>query len=226
MTFTKKTEADFLGQSDIFVKIFDLVKEAQAPNPWDFGNRILYDLCRNYPTHADTSAVVAKIWLIGRSYAAAIERGRVVDDLNDDFYVNIVAPRIMDSDIDQWIHDAKKEALSADSLILSVDFHWETTQLFQEISSKYKRSLASKYLHFHVPEFFFIYDSRALNGLRKFSKITGRVTNTQRRGDNDYRKFSEKCIILRDWINTKYNILLTPRELDNLLLSADKTIEK
>jgi len=42
---------------------------------WDTANGILYGLCRKYPGHTDDAIIVAKLWLIGRSYAAAIERG-------------------------------------------------------------------------------------------------------------------------------------------------------
>ena len=41
---------------------------------WDFPNQMLYDLCSNYPSQEDAEQVVAKIWLIGRSYAASVER--------------------------------------------------------------------------------------------------------------------------------------------------------
>lgn len=41
---------------------------------WDLGNRVLYDLCQSHPEHTRDDEIVAKIWLIGRSYAASIER--------------------------------------------------------------------------------------------------------------------------------------------------------
>lgn len=42
--------------------------------PWDLGNQVLYDVCRQNPDHTDEQAIIAKILLIGRTYAAAIER--------------------------------------------------------------------------------------------------------------------------------------------------------
>jgi hypothetical protein len=50
------------------------VLRAMRPSPWDFSNRVLYDLCRAYPAHNAESVVIAKMLLIGRTYSAAIER--------------------------------------------------------------------------------------------------------------------------------------------------------
>lgn len=52
------------------------VEKALADSAWDMGNQVLYDLCRRHPGHSEPGEILAKIWLIGRSYAAAIERGR------------------------------------------------------------------------------------------------------------------------------------------------------
>ena len=41
---------------------------------WDFSNKVLYELCSNCPTHKIKYEVLAKIFFIGRIYAAAIER--------------------------------------------------------------------------------------------------------------------------------------------------------
>lgn len=38
------------------------------------GNKALYDLCKSYPMNDDVNGMIAKLWLIGRSYAASIER--------------------------------------------------------------------------------------------------------------------------------------------------------
>ena len=52
------------------------VELARLPTLWDVGNEVLYELCTKHPRHAEIPAVIAKVWLIGRSYAAAIERRR------------------------------------------------------------------------------------------------------------------------------------------------------
>jgi len=52
------------------------IEAVRTPWVWDLGNRILYDMCQSYPGHSKDDEIVAKIWLIGRSYAASIERRR------------------------------------------------------------------------------------------------------------------------------------------------------
>ena len=40
-----------------------------------FGNDILYDMCeKKSPTHNNPEEIHSKLWLIGRAYAAALER--------------------------------------------------------------------------------------------------------------------------------------------------------
>jgi hypothetical protein len=201
---------------------FDLnssINAACAASPWDLGNRVLYDLCKKNPLHTEVPAVIAKVWLIGRSYAAAIERRRDKESQNDDFYVHSVAPRIIRSDIDTWIGSAEKYSGASDesfSTILSV--HAAVTGLFSEISGLEKRSLASKYLHFHLPNLFYIYDTRAVEAMRLLSPLVGRARGCSEGYDNEYRKFAEKCLRLQTHINSTFKVSLTPRQIDNLLL--------
>jgi len=196
------------------------VEKAMQNNAWHFSNEVLYDLCREYPLHTDIGIVLAKILLIGRVYAAAIERRRSKNEGNDDFYTNTVAPQIIKSPIDHWIEAAKKsKPASASALDVMVEIHGRTTQLFNRISGLEKRSLASKYLHFHVPDLFFIYDTRAVEGMRAVGQIVGRVSSYTGSGDNEYRKFAEKCSRLGSHCEAEFGAQLSPRQLDNLLLA-------
>ena len=71
------------------------VLNAMTTSPWDFSNRLLYDLCAEHPAHSNTGEVLAKILLIGRVFAAAIERRKTMTDVqNDDHYISTVAPAI------------------------------------------------------------------------------------------------------------------------------------
>ena len=203
-----------------------LVERARGPSPWDLGNQVLYDLCREHPEHRYAPAVLAKVWLIGRSYAAAIERRREKTNLNDDFYIEKVAPTITRSGIDSWIRAAASlKSLSWSSIGTVLSTHSKVTQLFSKISGLEKRSLASKYLHFHLPDLFYIYDTRAVEAMRKLSSVTGRATECQGIGDNEYRKLLVKCLRLQEFVNERFHVALTPREIDNLLLMvhAEKT---
>lgn len=195
------------------------IKAVQAPSPWRVGNEVLYKLCRTRPNHSNHEDVIAKVWLIGRSYAAAIERRKNKVDLNDNFYVDTVAPAIAQSSIDSWIQKAKRHKRpSADSFDTLVEVHYQTTQLFSAISGLEKRSLASKYLHFHVPSLFYLYDTRAVEGLRLLGEILPRAGRSDLQVDNEYRKFAEKCLSLQQHIKSQYGVSMTPRELDRLLL--------
>ena len=53
----------------------DLLNLTSRGAIWNLGNEMLYQLCRDYPDHKAPEVITAKVWLIGRSYAAAIERG-------------------------------------------------------------------------------------------------------------------------------------------------------
>lgn len=192
---------------------------ARAPSPWGVGNEVLYELCRNHPLHTDVPSVIAKVWLIGRAYAAAIERRRNKSDQNDDFYVQKVGPSIIRSGIDLWIKISRQwDGPSKKSFATLLEVHNRTTQLFSDISGLEKRSLASKYLHFHVPNLFYIYDTRAVEALRELSSVVGRAGRADIPADNEYRKFAEKCLALQQYIESELGVRLTPREIDNLLL--------
>jgi hypothetical protein len=79
------------------------------------------------------------------------------------------------------------------------------------------RSFVSKYLHFHAPAWFFIYDSVASNGLRR---VIGHVSVPRELpavGDPTYRQFVSRAWLLREEL-AKRSKPLTPRQLDILLL--------
>lgn len=61
---------------------------------WVYGNEVLYNMCKANPRHDNADIIVGKIWLIGRSYAAAIERTKGVGEIAD-FYYDIVAPKLL-----------------------------------------------------------------------------------------------------------------------------------
>lgn len=199
-----------------------LVQSAKGPSPWDLGNNVLYDLCRAHPGHSSEPAVIAKIWLIGRSYAAAIERRRNKTDENDDFYVEVVAPRVKNSGIDLWLQELEAIAAPTDATSHQVvQVHGRVTALFDQITGLEKRSLASKYLHFHLPHLFFIYDARAVNGLQRLQQLVGRASSASiEGGDNEYRKFFEKCLRLQAHIKQRFEVSMNPREIDKLLLQV------
>ncbi|HEV2563233.1 MAG TPA: hypothetical protein VGT78_13935 [Rhizomicrobium sp.] len=198
------------------------INQALDNRTWDIGNKVLYDLCENYPDHKNESAIAAKIWLIGRSYAAAIERrrkGHEKENSGDDFYYNVVIPKIKESEIDDWITESKNEPI--DQYKIALQTHKRLMALFNEISGQDKRSLASKYLHFHVPGKFFIFDSRAQRAVNdQVARFKSVPINTT--CDPVYEHFFQKCLKHNEELSIAIGRKLTPREFDKILLAATK----
>lgn len=204
-----------------------IVRKARDDNadPWHLGNAALYELCARYPLHTDPREVIAKVWLIGRTYAAAIERrdaGRAGSEtLGDDFYIEDVGPRIVESDLD--LHIARLEFSSdpEDSLALALEVHAYLISVFRDLTGQDKRSLAAKYLHFHCPRVILIYDDRASRAARKFRpRKDGKTPSLPKGVDKLYAQFTSSALALRKEIHRKYGVSLSPRELDRVLLAV------
>lgn len=193
-----------------------------GPNTkWNLANQVLYDLCSVHPKHINADEIVAKIWLIGRSYAAAIERRKNAKDFVGDFYYDEVAPRIIaiSDKLDDKIGDLiAYSRISAETLDSTFSLHGFLMGVFHELTGMDKRSLASKYLHFHCPNMFFIYDSRASKAIRRFVRKSKGALEGHILYDMEYADFCIRALELRDYLNSEYHLELTPRELDNLLL--------
>lgn len=196
------------------------VTKAMETTPWDLGNQVLYDVCRQNPDHTDEQAIIAKILLIGRTYAAAIERRRTKTELTGDrFYLEEVLPKVRGSGLDDWLAEARAATPSTpQGLATLVTVHCRTMNLFKEISGLEKRSLASKYLHFHVPRLFYIYDARATTALNGLRNKLPRETRVAESGDREYRRFVERCEDLRSFCLARFEQGMSPRQLDNFLL--------
>lgn len=198
------------------------VKRSKKSNQWTFGNSILYSLCKRNFLHKRVDIIIAKVWLIGRAYAAAIERRKNKKDINDDFYVNTVGPHLKNSKLDKYLNRLRNEkVIDADNLPHILAAHRYLMVLFEEITELEKRSLASKYLHFHLPNLFYIYDGRASKALNKIvPKATKGILKEfgEEKYDKTYASFVVKCMILTDQLNERFKKKLRPRELDNILI--------
>jgi hypothetical protein len=197
-------------------------------NAGGYGNKILYRMCEEQPKHKSINIISSKLWIIGRAYAAAIERGagkkfRKGLKPGEDFCQKKAAPAIKKEKIDKWI-DAVSDIprLTKENLEKSLECHKKVTDLFKKITGKKKRSLASKYLHFHAPYAFFIYDSRAKKRVgqeieKLFSKKNLRF-DYPKNYDPGYASFCARCIFYRDILEKKLRKKITPRMLDMKLL--------
>jgi hypothetical protein len=190
---------------------------------WAFGNSVLYRLCQEYPRHDKPDVIVAKIWLIGRSYAAAIERRDPTFDggtPNDSFYEDKVAPALMRSEIDRRMDQLRKfSSVSREALPEILQTHGYLEGIFKSITGKAKRSLASKYLHFHLPNHFYLYDSRAVKAVRGIKFERSSVKLAADVFDEEYMKFSMKVLAVQEQVELQFSKHLSPRELDTLLLN-------
>jgi hypothetical protein len=200
-----------------------LIESCIKANPWDLGNKVLYDLCSRHFTHDSTEKVIAKVWLIGRSYAVAIERRRNKKDINDSFYIDHVAPAFKKSQLDVKLNSLKGSSLNIDTLKKSFELHGYLTKLLYELTELEKRSFSSKYLHFHLPALFYIYDTRAVDALRGFiTRVPKELEHLLDSDtiDNDYAKFACKCFFIQQLIYQQVGKELSTRELDNLLIEV------
>lgn len=142
---------------------------------WYLFDQVLYDLCRKYPRHNNEHEVVAKLALIGRGYSAAVERRKNAAETPGDFYYDYVAPVIVSSGLDARLDALRKyRTPTAENLpeILSVHYYLQT--LLRQCTAMEKRSLASKYLHFHCPNLFYIFDAFSKDMLGRIVRFSGR----------------------------------------------------
>lgn len=206
----------------------DDVDYALASSPWDLGNQVLYSLCQDHPNHDRSGAIIAKVWLIGRAYAAAIERRKNADDTSDDFYETIVVEKIKESKLDQWLATLPDKMTDPWTELGSiVTVHKRLMDLFFAMTDLEKRSLASKYLHFHRPDLFFIYDSRAKEAIGKVTPPLNQIKNiTTEDKDGEYHSFCRRAQCLREDIRMSFHKNLNPRQLDKILLRITDKIRK
>lgn len=196
---------------------------ARGNSRWEFGNNILYKMCEENPLHNDADVLIGKILLIGRSYAAAIERRKNADDYkSDDFYSDVVAPKMLEigDELDNRIKSLKNNTgVIFDCIPEILSTHKFLMDAFKEMTGLEKRSLASKYLHFHCPEKIFIYDSRAKEAIRKIVKRPDKkILSEIVEYDPEYGDFV--CRMLE--LQKKLGGHVTPRSIDSFLLSTVK----
>ncbi len=113
-------------------------------------NEVLYGMCREMPNHGDKRELWAKTWVIGRAYAAGLER-HAADGL----------PSIIDAlhRSRRWLDPAlaalrKRDALVSHEMVdLVAGVHGRLLAALTPSMRRgnQPRSFVSKYLHFHAP---------------------------------------------------------------------------
>ena len=206
------------------------IKKAQDCNLETIANEALYKLCKEHPYHNKKSEIVSKIWIIGRAYAAAVERRRINREIsNDEFYDKVVGEGLLKhgKEIDALISSLNHyPEVTMENIESILELHALLTNVLKSLTGQYKRSLVSKYLHFHLPNLFYIYDSRAAKEINALSKTYNKEESTldfnclKKGYDKDYTKFFAKMYAANHKIKDEFSVWLTPRELDNLLLCS------
>lgn len=196
-------------------------------NLWSVADEELYALCKKYPDHSDRHAVIAKLWVIGRTYAAALERRKKRIATTDELYQE-VADRLcekLDADIARVKRftalspEALKEVLYLHNKMIDYLKAEREAQTFPQ-----KRSLASKYLHFHLPNLVPIYDSRVSTEIVKLVQTSrkkdfeavdiSRYEDAAKNvGDAQYRNYCLRLMALKECLQIE-----SLRELDSFLL--------
>jgi len=202
----------------------DIINAVQSKR-WSIANDTLYSLCQTYPYHNDIEATVAKLWIIGRTYNAQIERRKTSDkqkqqDRDNGGIYHVVATALQQSNFDQYLEPlAHLSDVNTDNFIQILSVHDQFMQLMMPHVEQRNTSFASKYLHFHYPHLFFILDKTAEQALKQYD-IDYTDTDYSESHDIRYRRFCNRTLALRKKIEDSFNISMTLRALDNLLLRA------
>ena len=205
------------------------IEQAICTDAWDWGAQIsyLYSLCRKYPKHKEPDQVEAKVWRIGRLYRNVnVRRDKSIGIPEDDFdYSKVVTAFLSHPEIDGMIDDLRLYGIDdRGTLHESLLLHNYMIEIILKKTGTEERALVSKYLHFHLPRIFFIYDNRTDFVARKLL-FSFKNNDAPSSVDESYNQFAENCMALRALINAKTGMLLDPREIDKVLLSRMKHLE-
>ena len=166
-----------------------MIKKIEAEiDTKDFGNEMLYLMCKNdFSKHTDSNIVAGKFWIIGRSYAVSPERTKSEkiekndEEIKHEYFFDGIGEIFANKygkELDRRIKDFKNkkydktenndEEIITETVELVLWFSeniWETVKEYGSPKRIYKPqnyiSFASKYLHFHLPEIVFILDNDA-----------------------------------------------------------------
>lgn len=181
-------------------------------------------MCKKNSSHTSSDVIMAKTIIIGRTYAAAIERrkNKTKKEINDNFYLNVVAPVFRKSKLDNLLNQLNKyKTINTKNVFEILQAHSYLTDILSSITGQNKRSFSSKYLHFHKPELFFIYDSRVLFSLRNFIKKAPKEFSSivnSKRIDKEYANFVCKSLQVKEQFEIIAKKKITLRQYDNILI--------
>ncbi len=193
-----------------------------------FGNEILYEMCAKNPRHTDPCVIASKMWLIGRAYSAAIERRRPRDnkpleptrELYCKISNEIISARI-DSDLDELPDDISTDKIDNTELFhKALKVHNKFINIIYKITKTKNISFSSKYLHFHKPDCFFIYDSIVSSNIKKlclYSKFE--IIKNNNEYCKEYYEYCNAALNVKIALEKGFSLPLamTLRQFDTLL---------
>jgi hypothetical protein len=192
---------------------------------WRLLDQTLYDLCTANPGHASIAAVVAKLWIIGRTYATGIERRVAGETGVQGGALGKVAIHLHrhGDQVDEIIASlaGSNEPLDETKLATIVAAHGRFVRLLRPITQagRSPRSFASKYLHFHSPAAP-IYDSYVVARLQRlYARQKVAPTYLTAEADTDYAWFASRFWRLYQEARAS-NVRVSAKLLDHYLLWA------
>jgi len=141
-----------------------------------FGNTILYRMCiKDAPAHVDREVVMSKCWLIGRSYSASPQRGSgTARTGQSDFWKHLADSkewRRLDRCLkrlngrNRFSERYLPDILAVHAFLVRLVARQTALRNLGDRTARNHISFASKYLHFHRPDHFPIFDSIAHRAL-------------------------------------------------------------
>jgi hypothetical protein len=184
----------------------EFIADVLSQSILDPRSRALYDLCFFHRHHLKDELVADKLRLIGRLYA---EYGAGLG-----FSPELGAHCLAKSSVDHWFCSlATAEELDG---WLLLEVHKRVMGVFADMPEAEARSLASKYLHFHFPELFFIHDSLVEKAARQLAEGEGGFL-AMSDYDPVYGRFHANCRKLAERLAPALGRRLSPREMDRVL---------
>ena len=214
------------SKSSVEISLYDdlIHKTLEKERIWDLSDKVLYDMCKNHPLHDNPKEIIMKTLIIGRVYSVQLERRKNKDNLiGDRFYEDKVIPTFLKSKLDEKLSFLRSKNLKTSVFEDVFSVHKSLMDSLHKITDMDKRSFCSKYLHFHQPKLFFLYDSRLCQSV---SILSGKITkeqketfvNTRKDYDKTYVEFFLKCYNLKEKLQEYLGRTLTIREFDNIMI--------
>lgn len=185
----------------------EFVTDALSQSILDPRCRALYDLCYIQRDHLRREAAAEKLRMMMRLYA---EQGM----LPAGFSLETTTLSLQRACVDCWFSAMATAECLDTALVLNL--HKRLMDLFPELPRAEACALASRYLHFHFPELFFVFDSRVEAVALVLTRGEGEAPAGEEQ-DPGYARFVGACLELVDGMVPLVGRRLSPRELDRVL---------